>query len=370
MLTAIELKNYRGHADTRVPLAGFTLLVGDNAVGKTSVLEAVSAVGRALTWDSELFFRGGTAPEFLRRHGAIGATEVTLRWSGPIESSLAFRLPATTQGFSASAIVFGGAAAPVVEAWRNLSLMEADAHAPPLLASLLPAPSILRLEPRRLAEPSTSEEVVPVLAQNGDGLATVLKHLKATDDARYKSLEAAACAVVPSLVALNFRRVQRSIQRSRVMTVDGQQVTVPEQVNLIADELLLKFTDTDWLPAHAASEGTLLTLGVLTRLYEPAAPRVLLLDDIDRALHPRAQGEFIARLRAALDQLPGTQIIATAHSPYLADHFEPEAVVVLGRPDGGPVVARRLSEHPDHRLRDAMTTGEFLTASGSGWFWQ
>lgn len=154
------------------------------------------------------------------------------------------------------------------------------------------------------------------------------------------------------------------------MVVNGQPIAVPEQVTVICDKLLLKFTGTDWLPAHAASEGTLLTLGVLTRLYEPNAPRVLLLDDIDRALHPRAQGEFIARLRQALESLPGTQIIATAHSPYLADHFEPDAVVVLGRPGDGPVVARRLSDHPDHKLREAMTTGEFLTASGPGWFWQ
>ncbi len=209
MLTEVELKNYRGHTDTKVPLARFTLLVGDNAVGKTSVLESVSLVAQK-TW--------------CRRSHRTALD------------------------------------------WRPCS--------------------------------STSR--------------------------RPTTVEEAARAVVPSLIAMNFRRVQKTVLTTRVMTVDGQKVTVPEQSNVISDELLLKFTDTDWLPAHAAREGTLLTLGVLTRLYEPAAPRVLLLDDIDRALHPRAQGEFIARLRTALDALPGTQVIATAHSPYLADCTAPK----------------------------------------------
>ena len=79
-----------------------------------------------------------------------------------------------------------------------------------------------------------------MLAQSGAGLATVLKHLKATDDARFKSLEEAARAIVPSLLALNFRRVQTEIVASRVMTVNGQQIAVPEKTSVISDELMLK----------------------------------------------------------------------------------------------------------------------------------
>ncbi|MDB4929912.1 MAG: hypothetical protein JWM10_2396 [Myxococcaceae bacterium] len=373
MLTEVELKNYRGHTDTRVPLARFTLLVGDNAVGKTSVLEAVSLVARSVTEGPNLLFTGDTAPEFVRRHNAAVATTLLVRGasqSSPNASwSLAIQIPLETRILDVIGYAYADGQDQIES--RGRAFLNAPGGITALLSnvSLLPPPTILRLEPRRLAEPSTSDDLVPSLASNGAGLATVLKHLKATDDERYRSLEGALRAIVPSLSSLNFRRVQRPTVTSRVMTVDGQQVIVPEQANVICDELLLKFTDTDWLPAHSASEGTLLTLGVLTRLYEPSAPRVLLLDDIDRALHPRAQGEFIARLRAALEALPDAQIIATAHSPYIADHFEPDAVVVLGRPDDGPVVARRLSEHPDQKLRDALTTGEFLTASGAGWFW-
>jgi hypothetical protein len=41
------------------------------------------------------------------------------------------------------------------------------------------------------------------------------------------------------------------------------------------------------VPAHAASEGTLITLALLTALCSPNRPRILLLDDIDQSLHPQ-----------------------------------------------------------------------------------
>jgi predicted ATPase len=130
----------------------------------------------------------------------------------------------------------------------------------------------------------------------------------------------------------------------------------------------LKFADGAVLPAHAASEGTLMAIALLAAVHSSAPPDVVLLDDIDRGLHPRAQGELVRALRAAQETSPGTQIIATSHSPYLVDHFSPDEIVVLSRQDKTrDVIARRLSEHPDERLRKAMTAGEFLNASG--WYW-
>ncbi len=43
MLTSIRLQDFKGHRDTLVPLGRFTLLVGPNGSGKTSVLDALWA---------------------------------------------------------------------------------------------------------------------------------------------------------------------------------------------------------------------------------------------------------------------------------------------------------------------------------------
>ncbi|HMR06990.1 MAG TPA: AAA family ATPase, partial [Polyangiaceae bacterium] len=50
---------------------------------------------------------------------------------------------------------------------------------------------------------------------------------------------------------------------------------------------MLKFADGAVLPTHAASEGTLLALALLAAVHSGDPPDVLLLDDLDRALHPR-----------------------------------------------------------------------------------
>lgn len=365
MLSSIELTNYRGHTHTTVPLARFTLLVGDNASGKTSVLHALVLLARKLLPTLEPMAERDF--KVLRRHGAHADVELAVRGMELSEWSFSLRFREESSGRTSVRYACEVGDQTREEPVENLPalLQQTPDFAP--LRRLAPPPSILRLDAAALAEPSFSDDEVPTLADDGAGLATVLKHLKATDDEAYKTLLDAARAVVPLLKDLTFQRVRRSATQSRLMALNGQPVTVPERVSVIADELLLKFTDTDWLPAYAASEGTLLTLGVLTRLYTRPAPRVILLDDLDRALHPRAQGELVGVLRAALDRAPDVQVIATAHSPYLVDHFDADSVVVLGRSDDGRVVARRLSDHPDGRLRAAMTTGEFLTASG--WYW-
>lgn len=367
MLSAIELTNYRAHAHTTVPLTRFTLLVGDNASGKTAVLEALHVLGRAVEDHSESP-DPRLSREFLRRQGAAGDTIVAVTGAGATVWRFSLVIPRLEEATERKRrFVYTYGEERREGRLRDLVGPAADPSFPARLLS--PAPTLNRLDALRLAAPSASDDVVPRLSEDGYGLATVLKELKAVDDARFRRVEEAAREVVPSLEGINFRRVGIRLTRQRVMTLEGQRVVVPEEVGVIADELLLKFKDTEWLPAHAASEGTLLALGLLTRLHAAPTPRLLLIDDLDRALHPRAQTELVRTLRVALDAFPEAQIVATTHSPYLADHFEPDAVVVLGRPGEGAVVARPLSEHPDRRLREALTTGEFLTASGEGWFW-
>lgn len=366
MLTGIELKNYRGHAHTVVPLTRFTLVVGDNAVGKTSVLESVNVVTSAihgaknsaqkpLDWD------------LLQRSGATEDTELTLRGDdgAPWDFHMILPLPrsvAKPWRYRAS----GGGGASEGEG-NDFARRDVDPSLPAQYWTRVPL--LLRFDARRAATPSYSEDAIPTLSDDGYGLATVLKELKANDDVLFGQLVKAARSVIPSLQELRFQRVVDRREVSRVMQIDGQRVTVPEETKVVVDEILLRFSGTDWLPARAASEGTLLTLAILAMVHTQSAPRVVLLDDIDRGLHPRAQGELVAVLRRVLDYLPDLQFLATSHSPYIVDSFEPESVVVLGRPDGDAVVARPLSEHPDARLRAALTTGEFLTASGSGWYW-
>lgn len=77
--------------------------------------------------------------------------------------------------------------------------------------------------------------------------------------------------------------------------------------------------------------------------------------DLGDSMHPSKHAAMVAALRAS-----GVPFVATTHSPYLLDHFDPSEVIVLhdGRAD-------RLSDHHDaKRSMEVLTTGEFYAASG------
>jgi predicted ATPase len=116
------------------------------------------------------------------------------------------------------------------------------------------------------------------------------------------------------------------------------------------------------------SEGTLLVVGILATLLKPNRPRYLLLDDLDRALHPRAQDELVGVLRKMIADNPELQIVATSHSPYLLDCLRPEEVRLTTLRDDGSVACARLDQHPEfEKWKDEMAPGEFWSMVGESW---
>ncbi len=210
---------------------------------------------------------------------------------------------------------------------------------------------LLQFDTSRLAAPSQSNDEVPELASNGSGLASVLAAYKLSDEERFNAIESALCSVVPVVTRLRVGR--RKVSQS------------------VSDAILFDTLSANGLPAHFVSEGTLLVLGLLTVLLGPRRPRLLLLDDFDRALHPLAQKELLAQLRKVLTKWPDLQIVATTHSPLLLDHLMPEEVRITSMNDEGSVVVGRLEDHAKFdRWKDEMRPGEFWSMVGEKWLSQ
>jgi predicted ATPase len=115
------------------------------------------------------------------------------------------------------------------------------------------------------------------------------------------------------------------------------------------------------IPAHGASHGTLIVLALLAILHGPNRPNLILLDDFDHALHPRAQMELVRMIKhlLALDEFKDVQVVATTHSPYTLDELDPTDVYAFALRDDGTVASRRLSEHPDaESTRGALKAGQ------------
>lgn len=356
MIESITLRNYRGHVATTVPCAPFTVLVGENASGKTSVLGAVRWVSEGL---------GDTAPGSWVYRGA-DELDVAIAGVGPEGP---FQIHATYQS--------QGAADELKQVRGDV--LKADGS-----LGTRPHALWLSLFAEELVAPSVPKSAPPQLTPRGEGLASVLAHLKLVDTGRFQRIVERLRSVVPIVRDIGFTRSVASKTVPRRIRVEDSSVELKDQVSAVYDELLFDFADAMRVPAALVSEGTLLVLGILTALetlerdvhhtplgggaFAVETPvEVVLIDDIDRALHPRAQRSLVAALRTLLDQTPGLQIIATSHSPYLADALRPEEVVVLGRDPRGVIVAKRLDAFPDERLRKALSTGELWMSEGEDW---
>ncbi len=135
----------------------------------------------------------------------------------------------------------------------------------------------------------------------------------------------------------------------------------------VGHELIFDTTSAKEVPAHAMSDGTLLALGMLTLLWSPASPQLILLDDVEQGLHPQAQRELIHVLKEFAEKQE-RQILITSHSPYIIDALSADDIYVMTTNQQGTSMTKRLSDHPDaKRALSVLTTGEFWSAEGESW---
>jgi predicted ATPase len=158
------------------------------------------------------------------------------------------------------------------------------------------------------------------------------------------------------------------VSRQRLIEVDGKGLSYEESQEMVGQEVVLDMNTGDRLPAHAISEGTMLTIGLLTVLMTHRQPNLVLLDDIEQGLHPKAQRELMTVFKEILQMNSNLQIIFSAYSPYIIDELNTSQVHVLSNINSGFTRAKRLDEHPDVKwAQQTLTTGEFWDAEGEEW---
>lgn len=94
MISRFVLRDFKGHRDTQLELGRFTMLVGDNASGKTSVLDALALPAR-IRANPASALEGDFAPQDLVRRGCyecelqcVGVA-VGDRWQASLQISVA-----------------------------------------------------------------------------------------------------------------------------------------------------------------------------------------------------------------------------------------------------------------------------------------
>jgi len=306
MIESVRFKNFKALRDTTLPLGRFTLIVGPNGSGKSTALQALGAVARP---DRLAFLNIASV-------GAMGnpemCVEVDVRWSG--ETRTLFELRWNRNG----AWVGGDRAtsrpvepASVVERLQRIRIFELNAQA---IAAPVPL------------NPSME------LAQNGGQLAGVLDRLRDNDPDRLDALNEELARWLPEFDRVLFDTPDSGIRALKLRTQDEHHA----------------------IPASELSQGTLLSLAMLTLAYLPDPPLVVCLEEPDRGIHPR----LLRQVQDALYRLSypeehgetrePTQVVATTHSPVMLDLYRerPEEIVIANK-IGQDVRFQRLIDQPN-----------------------
>ncbi|MBT9555006.1 MAG: AAA family ATPase [Myxococcales bacterium] len=362
MIQSIRIQNYKTHVDTTVHLSPLTVLVGPNGAGKSAVLEALSVPWRVYVAARErAWFRDRGHSQGVRCGREFSELNVSL----PGRSIRIMHR--VTEGHW---LEVTGDKRVNTPAGPSI-VPEARVPQPVAVGTFAPS-EILRLDPKRLREPSYSDELEPRLGPSGDGLATVLADLKLQHPARFETVVATLKQLVPSVRNVNLQRARVDRMTLLDPQVDelGRQTQLSIIDRLVGHELRFDMNSGTDLPASVVSEGTLHLLAILTAFYSASDQEgaLILLDDIDHSLHPSAQRELITFIRELVESTPKLQVVATTHSPYLVDGLRPEEVVIVNTNAQGVAAAKRLSEHPEHaRALSGLSTGELWSAEGESW---
>jgi hypothetical protein len=376
MIHAVRFRNFKALRNVEIKLERFTVLVGPNASGKTSVLEGLHHLTRLAATDPRRVFRGSSDVGVISSRGAQGAFELSLEGSfrgkrGSLSVSFA-----TIEDYP----------------FTDTYLLEAELddrrhafrralHRPDDAGERFPDPfelplslvmreaALLEFDRRRLAAPAYSDLPTPIVAHHGEGLAAVLADMAVSRPDEFLRLQDALRAVIPGLVRV---RLARAKVHRPARTPAGSEAPAgrsePNEHAAWGHEIVLDMKGATDIPARAASEGTLLLLGLFTTLIGPERQRLVLIDHLERAVSPRGMGKFIAQINEILALDPRLQIVATSDSPVLLDSMQAEAIRVHALLLDGSVAVAGLHEHPDYgAFKGTFSPGEFWREAGDDW---
>lgn len=402
MIEKVSFTNFKSLRRVDAALGRFMVIVGPNGSGKTSLLDGLHYLAQATQRPLGSILHGVLTPPNLKSRGSDAP--MTLALSGRTRD-MRFEVEAViTSGEDAAgrstwaatlARKWGRAEERTSETEGEVRELPGQEAATPRPSKVPPRPPTpvrsgsgrgrqsnamdalarelgsarkLRLDVEMLAAPSYSKEETPSLASDGQGLASVLADLAGRSPEAFQSIQEAARQIIPALLRVRTRRAAVEEQVPQTIVIDNQPIAHMADRTYWGQQIVLDFKGAPDIPAPLASEGTLLVIGLLTALLTEPRPRLLLLDDIDKALHPLAQSQLCAQLRKVLEMDPGLQIVATSHSPYLLDHFEARDVLVTAvRPDGSTASAP-LTDHPDFdRWKSTTRAGELWSFLGEDW---
>jgi predicted ATPase len=394
MLVKIEVSNYKSIAHAALALGKETVVVGQNGVGKSNLLDALhflrdaasDGLDHAVTkrhgitsirrWSRTKPYNIGLKVSFdngaeqgdyrvsiASAGGDFSVVEEEGTWKGEAQ------FPSEDQGSSPVQYWFKRDASGKVsfeipnnpfKEMKRLSIHEADllltqfgpASFTPLsfffkaLHRQIVSCGAYSIYPNKIREPQSISNS-DVLADDGTNLASIIRQMRSTSSRPNKEA-----------LTLAIRQVLPIVTEIQVKSAGGFYVPV------------FRVKESDSSSPHdlnmsQISDGTLRMLGMLTSFYQPNAPFRITLEEPEQMIHPGLLPVLVDSCRDYLDTAGyPRQVIITTHSPILLDLFDPKSIIGVRYEEGvslfSPISERQLGVIKDN----LFTAGELLVTEG------
>lgn len=379
MLKQVRISNFKAiRSSGSIRLSPFTVLIGDNGSGKSSLIEALETLQVLVTQGPDAAMHLWRGIEHVRhklarkqrREGSYEWAPIEFRIRGHDGKEAFFATTAINDRDRGNEILLqresvrrGLVAAQRDDSGRVTAqgeTLERAVGGPIVGGQVIDGRSLLsvflshyikewqflRLTPGLMGQPvpQTRARGTIRLAKDGANVAEYLMDIRQRDLAAFDGVIETVRHVLPYASDIQ-PALTSELERTVYLQLTEQGFKVP-----------------GWL----LSTGTLRVLALLALLRHPEPPSLILIEEIENGLDPRTINLIVDEIRTAV--VAGrTQVLATTHSPYFLDLVPLESIVLVERVDDGhPTFTRPADQKALQRWARRFAPGQLYTMDRLG----
>jgi predicted ATPase len=381
-LQSIRVCNFKAIRDSgTVALTPLTAFIGNNGVGKSSLVEALETLQTIATdglnaamqaWHGFEYIWNCAAPHLAEPPALLAPNPMSWEIEGTIRDHRAAN--GRTRSFQASTYITKNDSTGNLlferEKWEERGSDESQSRSVirtldgvtdtpamdgrPLRLRVAPDESVLsaeplvsawqflRLDPHVMMDPKPLRRTAGAfpLAKDGSNIAEYLLRFPQGErgDAALRGIVETLQAILPYAADL-----------------------APQRTSELEQSAYLQLTERGFrLPGWLLSTGTLRLVALLALFRHPEPPPVIVIEEIENGLDPRTIGLIVEEIRE-LVRSGRSQVILTTHSPYLLDLLPLESLVLVQRADDQPVFVRPADDESVRRWSKEFAPGRLYT---------
>ncbi len=335
MISEISIKNFKSIQNETIRLKGINILIGANNAGKSNLLEALEFYQRMLVMELQevfgpgpysfrsVFYRGGDFRKDSIDIAIVYQNQQSIIHKFSLENyrnygpGLRFPLRIKDEILKIDNLEEKNSNSPILLLRKKYVNRELESESD-LLNFVKCCRSIRKFQfvPKEIKREQIIdplEQIIPFLQSNGSNLVNVLYGIRDTEPKIFEDIINDFKEIFPDVAGLSFKHLGESryaLEFTR--KVGGWKFLGPE-----------------------ISDGFAITLAIITLIYMPNSPKIILIEEIENGLNPSTLRIVLERIMKA-SEISGIQFLITSHSPILLELLSqnPEYIMICEQENG------------------------------------